>query len=184
MAVNLLPWREARHQQRIRQFYGLFILGLIVILTSWLILSAKSVMFLLQQKREINQLQQHMQEISSEYSHSLAIQKKFQQQTQAENYINAKLQDNQILLKLLNEIGQKMPQNLYLTQIQKNSKTLSFRGNSTSHTEITLLLKNLENQPDSGHPRLTETKHTDLHNSEIEFELTYENPSAKQYEHN
>lgn len=179
MAVNLLPWREARHKQSIRRLYRLFILGLILMLGSWSFLSAKSVMFWLQQKREINQLQQHIQEISNEYQHYLVIRHKLQQQIQEENYIKNVLQTNQTLLQLLNEIGEKMPTNLYLTQIQKNHTALSFSGKSNSHAEITLLLNNLENQSHAGQPRLTETKHTDAQNPDIDFELIYENYSTK-----
>ncbi|HVV69845.1 MAG TPA: PilN domain-containing protein [Gammaproteobacteria bacterium] len=178
MTVNLLPWREARHKQKIRRLYWLFILGLIFILMGWSVLSAKSLMFLLEQKHEISKLQQHIQQLSGEYQHYLVIHKKLQQQMQTTNYIKNLLQTNQTLLQLLHDIGQKMPPNLYLTQIQKTHKSLSFSGKSASHAEITLLLKNLETQF-AGNPQLTETKHTDPQNPEIDFELIYENYSAQ-----
>lgn len=175
MAVNLLPWREAQHTQSMRRCYGLFILGLIVILTGWSILSVRSALFVLQQHSEIKQLRQHMKSLDRDYQHYLVLHEKQQQQMTTENYLKNALQTNKTLLQLLHEIGEKMPSNLYLTQIQKNPKTLSFSGKSTSHAEITSLLKNLENKPYAGQLQLTETKHTDIQNPEIDFELIYEN---------
>ena len=174
MAVNLLPFRETRRKNSLRQLRRLFICGMILVLIGWSILFAKQVIFLKQQQGEIGRLQQHIQAIAIDYQRYLTADKQRQQQTQIADYLKKALLTDQRLLQLLRELGEKMPPGMYLTQIQKNNQAFGFSGKSTSHAEITLLPQQLENKPQQSHPRLTETRHSDRQNPDIDFDLIYE----------
>ena len=175
MAVNLLPWRAIQRKKRIQRLCLLFIFGLILIVIGWSILSAKQILSLMQQHHKTNQLQQRIQAINIDYQRYLTTNQQQQQQAQTDNYIKNTLLTDRMLLQLLRELGEQMPPGMYLTQIQKNNKSFGFSGKSTSHAEITLLLKQLEHSHPQRQPRLTETRHADRQNPEIDFDLIYEN---------
>lgn len=173
MIINLLPWREIRNKKRKRNLYLLIggCVAVTLICSSTLIINY--LLIFTQQQQQIMQIQQQVNKLNTKITPYLAAQKQHQQYLLQTTFLNQERNSYHQLLQLLQELGSQMPADVYLTSIQKKDHTFYISGRSLSHTDITLLLKRLENFTPQAQLQLTETRHTNTSSMNIDFDLAY-----------
>lgn len=173
MSVNLLPWREARHQQKKKRLLYCCVLGLVIVIVSVVFWQVRNHTQLANQSVTLRLLQQRLLAISKDYTSAAEIQKKQQKIAQQQIFLKQQLASNQRLFAVLAHLGDNMPENIYLTSLHKKEVMLFFNGKSPSHLELATFLQRLTQLMQS-QPVVTETTHDDDQEGAIEFSIGYE----------
>lgn len=172
--INLLPWREQKREREKKKFITYLTAGLIIAaVIVFLINSYASHLVDMQTKRnqrlqaEINQLDRQIEEIKS--------LKKLRQALIARMNIVQDLQASRILtVHLLDEIIKIMPEGIYLYRVERVSNKVTITGYAESNTDISQLMRSIENSVWLQEPKLVEIKKSsNKETEENEFKLSF-----------
>ncbi|KTC65781.1 Tfp pilus assembly protein PilN [Legionella adelaidensis] len=173
--INLLPWREVRREKEKKQFNILLGVGIAVgILIVFLVNSyARS---LVENQTYNNQiLQQEIDELKKQIL-EIADLKKLRQALIARMTIVQNLQSKRILtVRLLDELVKIMPDGVFLTSVERIEDKITLLGYAESNSQISQLMRNIEDNQWIQDPELTEIKKTTEENVTVEnqFKLSF-----------
>ena len=146
LGVNLLPWRENERKIRNRIFYALLsgflmicfvLMGMFhFILEYWVNIEKNNIVYL---KMEEEKIKESIKEIEGlhERKKELLNRAKVIQNLQADRLSN---------IHLLDAIAKVMPNGVSLTAIKRQNHKIEIQGLAKTNGEISLLLKNLEDE--------------------------------------
>ncbi len=166
-AVNLLPWRDVRYQKKRRIFFLLLTFCLVCTLASWVIMQWQQRQVIARQAKHIYALQQQWRGLNQ------TIQRKQEQQAQY-GFLNAALSRHHSMLAMLALLAQKIPENVYLSQVDSDGATMTLWGNALTHADIALFLQRVDQLTRQKQARLSETNHLNTQNSALTFQITYD----------
>ncbi len=173
--INLLPWRELKREREKKQFTTYLLIGIIsaafvVFVINWyanrLIENQTYNNSLLQD--EINTLKKQIEEIKE--------LKKLRQALIARMTIVQNLQATRSMtVRLFDELVKILPDGVYLTNVERAANKVTLLGYAESNTNISQLMRNIENNQWIENPELTEIKKTDEAplNVENAFKLSF-----------
>ena len=152
--INLLPWREERRKEQLRQF--LTLLGLSVVLMAMLILAVHlqyNRMIDSQEqrnnylKREISAVEKEIREIDN-----LAKEKK---SLLARMEVIQKLQRNRPgIVHLFEEMVKVIPEGVYLTSLNQKGDNLTITGVAQSNARVSAFMRNIDQSEWLSNPQL------------------------------
>ncbi|STX50720.1 type IV pilus assembly protein PilN [Legionella busanensis] len=180
--INLLPWRELRREQEKREFrtlmLGAVLIGIgIVILINYYVQDLNSSQTARNQRLqdEINTFNRQIREIKQlkQVRSELISRMKIIQGLQAKRTLTVHLFDE--LIKVV-------PDGIYLTDLKRVGDKITVQGYAESNTNVSILMRNIEQNPWIQDPVLTEikkSKEATIVNNEftLSFVLQSKNPS-------
>ncbi|WP_419420412.1 PilN domain-containing protein [Legionella sp. D16C41] len=173
--INLLPWRELRREQEKRQFTTLLI-GSLLIGIGIVILINYYVQDLVTEQMARNQ---RLQDEINTFNRQIAAIKRLKE-VKAGLISRMKtiqgLQEGRTLtVHLFDELIKVVPDGIYLTQVKRVGDTVTLHGYAESNTNVSILMRNIEQSPWIQTPALTEIKKSKEAASEInnEFVLSF-----------
>ena len=162
MDINLLPWRETRYKENKKRLH-LECSIIFALLLLW-VMSYQYYQFsvLRTQTAKIYVFEEQLKGLANQYQDAGHRQKLHQ-------YNKA----NEQLLTMLTHIVSMLPNELYLTSIQKKENKIDLIGKSPSHTEIADFLQRIEVDTHQS-TMVSETTHSNDGFSDIEFHISDE----------
>ncbi len=152
--INLLPWREERRKEQLRQF--LTLLGLSVVLMILIILAVH-----LQYNRMISDQQARNRYLQKEIAavekeireiNNLAKEKK---RLLARMEVIQQLQrDRPGIVHLFEEMVKVIPEGVYITSLKQNGKNLVIQGIAQSNARVSAYMRNIDASPWLTKPQL------------------------------
>lgn len=173
--INLLPWREKKREREKKQFTGYLAIGLITAMVIVFLINYYTISLIDEQttrnqvlKKEIARLDAQIKDIRS--------LKKLRSALIARMKIVQNLQETRILtVRLFDEIVKIMPDGVYLNQMSRVNDKVTVLGYSESNSNISKLMRNIQQSVWIQDPQLTEIKKTkDVQESNSnEFKLSF-----------
>lgn len=152
--LNLLPWRAMRRREQDRQLLTMgigawLLMGVIVFyahvhVSSWLEDQNRRNEYL---KQETAKLDKEIEEISE-------LKKKRQALIARMNVIYQLQGDRTQIVHVFDEVVRKLPEGVYLTNMQEKSGVIAFRGVAQSNARVSALMRNLSSSEWFADPEL------------------------------
>lgn len=152
--INLLPWREERRKEQLKQFLSMLGLSAVLMLAIIALVHIQVAGMISHQnsrndylKKEIARVEKQIKEINN-----LAKEKK---RLLARMEVIEQLQRNRPeVVHLFDEIVKIMPEGTYLTSLKQSGKSLVLHGNAQSNARVSALMRNIDASPWLTNPRL------------------------------
>jgi len=178
--INLLPWREARRQQRQRQF--LVTLTLAALLTIGIIYWAHTLVqgAIDYQNRRNHLLHQQITMMDKQIAKIRNLQQTKQQLLARMKIIEQLQQKRSDVVHLFDQLVKTIPDGVYLNSIDQKSDEITLKGVAESNARVSTYMKQLDASPWFSNPQLTviETK-TENGNRMSDFTLRVKQTSPE-----
>ena len=156
--INLLPWRDARRQQRERQFFfqlGIALLvgiGVVCLWSIWMTMRVTNAMtrdaYLSTQIKQLDVQLGEIRELDKVRARLLARKQ-----------IIERLQVNRSqMVHLFDELVKTIPANARLTELKQTGQSMTLRGVADSNASIAGYMRNIEDSPWMGKVDLSQTE--------------------------
>ncbi|MCP0914486.1 MULTISPECIES: PilN domain-containing protein [Legionella] len=175
--INLLPWRELKREREKKEF-GIFVfIGLTSAVLIIFLINFYAKQLVEQQSRRNEILQTEITRLEKQIK-EIADIKKLRQALIARMRIVQNLQGTRSLtVRLFDELIKIMPDGVFLTHVERSGDKVTLLGYAESNTNISQLMRNIENNQWIQNPELTEIKktkeETPSSNVENEFKLSF-----------
>jgi type IV pilus assembly protein PilN len=181
MRINLLPHREMKRRERRQQFYVVSGLMVLAGLAIGLLVHTAIAGYVEHQERRYEFLKAEIKKLDDE----IADIKRLREQIDAllarkqviESLQTARVQS----VHLLNELGSRMPDGVYLKSIKQTGPKITLLGYAQSNSRVSHLMRNLDASPYLEQPGLVEVKSANLNNrrvSEFALNIGIESPKT------
>jgi type IV pilus assembly protein PilM len=154
--INLLPWREEKRKAENRFFY-MVLTGVIGV--TFLLLSAMQFLLglkIAQEKRNLTYLTKEESLLNEKVQTLQGLQKAKKVLLNRRKIIETLQENRGSMVTLLDKIVYLVPEGIFLTEMVKKKKKIILEGQARTNSEISLLLKNLEEDPIFAAPKLNE----------------------------
>lgn len=144
ITINLLPWREERRQKRQKQ-----LLSAIVI--AWVIAGILSYAIVFYWDSKINHQNNRNNYLQSEITKLAKTIEEIEDLKQKRNAIVDRVEviqelqaDRTQIVHLFDDMVQKMPEGVYLQELNKKNDQITMRGLAQANARVSSLMKNLD----------------------------------------
>lgn len=156
--VNLLPWRETRREERQRNFIGAMV-GAVVFAVLVVVLLHVVIATLIDYQRMRNHLLQKEITVLDNKISQIKSLKQTKKALLARMQIIEQLQMNRPqVVHLFDEIMQIIPEGMHFTEISRKGDVVTLRGFANSNTNVSSLMRRIDNSKWCGFPVLKEIK--------------------------
>lgn len=142
--INLLPWREQRRQQVQRQFIGQMLLCVSIAI----VLSVVAYFFLQQQLQQQQGIQDYLQQQHQSLDQQLSSVHTTEDSRQHMLQVIAAIEQIQgqrpISVRLIDEIARTVPEQVYLTRVQRIAEKFQFEGRAKDPEVVADYLRRLD----------------------------------------
>lgn len=173
--INLLPWREYRREKEKKLFTTMTLIGIIIAVVIVFLINYYAVHLKNNQtlrnemmRVEITRFDEQIKEIKT--------LKQVREGLISRMSIVQNLQSTRTLMvHLFDELIKVMPQGVYVTKLERQNDVVSVWGYAESNTNISLLMRSIENNAWIHSPVLTEIKKMDEKKqaADNEFKLSF-----------
>lgn len=179
--INLLPWREARRQQRQRDFVSALIAAVVITLLAGIAVQMQfSHMIENQQQRndyltaEIRKLDEIIKEIER-------LDALKQDLLARMNIIQTLQESRPEIVRLFDELVDAMPEGVFLVDIKQKGGTITVEGRAQSNARVSALMRNIEDSAWIGSPQLLLIENKDQTGTGLShFRLSFKQQRQKQ----
>lgn len=171
--INLLPWRELKREREKKEFTTYLLIGII---------SAAFIVFginwyanrLIENQTYNNSLLQDEINILKKQIEEIKELKKLRQALIARMTIVQNLQATRSMtVRMFDELVKILPDGVYLTNVERVANKVTLLGYAESNSNISQLMRNIENNRWIQNPELTEIKKTEESSVENQFKLSF-----------
>lgn len=173
--INLLPWREQKREQEKKFFVILLVIGALIAVFIVFLMNYYALDLVSDQtnrnailQKEINILDDELKEIKllKQTRQSLISRMSIVQNLQA---------TRTLMVHLFDELIKILPSGVYVTKLERKNDIVTLWGYSESNTNISILMRNIENNSWIQNPDLTEIKKMEetLQPADNEFKLSF-----------
>lgn len=156
--INLLPWRELKREQEKKNFVILLISAVIVAIAVVFLMNYYFNGLLDQQTRRNQRLQTEITLLDKQIE-AIKELKKMREGLIARMKIVQELQATRTLtVHLFDELIKVLPNGVYLTNVKRTDNKVVLQGYTESNGDISVLMRNIQNNPWLHAPKLTEIK--------------------------
>ena len=173
--INLLPWREEKHEQDKKKFIIYLSLSLICAVFIVFLISYYATSLVDNQKQRNQHLKNEMTLLNVNIAEIKNL-KALRQTLIARMDIIQNLQSTRILtVRLLDEIIGIIPDGVYLYQLSRLGDKVTILGYAEENTNISELMRSIQHHPLTQDPELTEIKKStdQMQPDENEFKLSF-----------
>lgn len=169
--INLLPWRELRREQEKKQFTLYFALSLIGAVITVLLMNTYAKQ-LIEDQTARNQILQKEIQVLNKQTKEIEQIKTLRLALIARMNIVQNLQSTRILtVRLFDELIKILPDGVFLTQMERRGNRIILLGYAESSSNISILMRNIEQNRWIKQPELTEIKKTKEARARVEHEF-------------
>lgn len=156
--INLLPWRELKREQEKKWFISLLVSGLVVAVVVVFILNYYARSIVENQLSRNQRLTDEIAKLDKQIEEINAL-KQVREALISRMLIVQNLQSTRIItVHLFDELIKVMPEAVYVSKMERNRNRVTVWGYAQSNTNISELMRNIEQNPWIRNPLLTEIK--------------------------
>ena len=142
--INLLPWREARRQERKKQFLvGLSatVVGAALAVLLWDVMVNAQIDY--QQSRN-QHLRTHIALLDQEVAEIRDLQRKRNQLVERMRVIQALQGNRPVIVRLLDQLVRTVPDGVFYTSLETKANVVSIEGVAESNNRVSSLMRRLD----------------------------------------
>jgi len=142
--INLLPWREARRQERKKQFLvGLCatVVGAALAVLLWDVMVNAQIDY--QQSRN-QHLRTHIALLDQEVAEIRDLQRKRNQLVERMRVIQALQGNRPVIVRLLDQLVRTVPDGVFYTSLETKANVVSIEGVAESNNRVSSLMRRLD----------------------------------------
>ena len=142
--INLLPWREARRQERKKQFLvglGAMVAGAALAVLLWDVMVNAQIDY--QQSRN-QHLRTHIALLDQEVAEIRDLQRKRNQLVERMRVIQALQGNRPVIVRLLDQLVRTVPDGVFYTSLETKANVVSIEGVAESNNRVSSLMRRLD----------------------------------------
>ena len=142
--INLLPWREARRQERKKQFLvglGATLVGAALAVLLWDVMVNAQIDY--QQSRN-QHLRTHIALLDQEVAEIRDLQRKRNQLVERMRVIQALQGNRPVIVRLLDQLVRTVPDGVFYTSLETKANVVSIEGVAESNNRVSSLMRRLD----------------------------------------
>ena len=142
--INLLPWREARRQERKKQFLvglGATVVGAALAVLLWDVMVNAQIDY--QQFRN-QHLRTHIALLDQEVAEIRDLQRKRNQLVERMRVIQALQGNRPVIVRLLDQLVRTVPDGVFYTSLETKANVVSIEGVAESNNRVSSLMRRLD----------------------------------------
>ena len=142
--INLLPWREARRQERKKQFLvglGATVVGAALAVLLWDVMVNAQIDY--QQSRN-QHLRTHIALLDQEVAELRDLQRKRNQLVERMRVIQALQGNRPVIVRLLDQLVRTVPDGVFYTSLETKANVVSIEGVAESNNRVSSLMRRLD----------------------------------------
>ena len=142
--INLLPWREARRQERKKQFLvglGATVVGAALAVLLWDVMVNAQIDY--QQSRN-QHLRTHIALLDQEVAEIRDLQRKRNQLVERMRVIQALQGNRPVIVRLLDQLVRTVPDGVFYTSLETKANIVSIEGVAESNNRVSSLMRRLD----------------------------------------
>ena len=142
--INLLPWREARRQERKKQFLvglGATVVGAALAVLLWDVMVNAQIDY--QQSRN-QHLRTHIALLDQEVAEIRDLQRKRNQLVERMRVIQALQGNRPVIVRLLDQLVRTVPDGVFYTSLETKANLVSIEGVAESNNRVSSLMRRLD----------------------------------------
>lgn len=142
--INLLPWREARRQERKKQFLvglGATVVGAALAVLLWDVMVNAQIDY--QQSRN-QHLRTHIALLDQEVAEIRDLQRKRNQLVERMRVIQALQGNRPVIVRLLDQLVRTVPDGVFYTSLEAKANVVSIEGVAESNNRVSSLMRRLD----------------------------------------
>ena len=173
--INLLPWRERKREQEKKFFTTMLLSGMVIAVVIVFLINYYA-SNLVNNQTERNQMLQKEIAVLNDQIKEIKALKLIREALISRMSIVQNLQSTRTLMvHLFDELLKVLPPGVYVTKLERQNDIVSLWGYSESNTNVSILMRNIENNDWIQNPLLTEIKKNDEKKqpADNEFKLNF-----------
>ncbi len=179
--INLLPWREERRQERQKQFIAALIAGFVfaVAVLYGVIWYEDS---LLEEQNQRNAfLQTEIAKLDRQIAEIRNLDKEREKLLARMKIIQELQASRPQVVKVFDALVRTVPDGIQLEKVTRQGHVLTLNGTAQSNARVSVFMRNLEENPVFGNPKLTVIQRTSTNDNAIrKFTLTVKETLPKE----
>ncbi len=142
--INLLPWRDARREERKKQY--LTILGLTVVFAAGLLFLADRIVNgqIETQNARNNYLTQNIRELDKQVQEIKDLQKRRNQLIDRMRVIQELQGNRPIIVRVLDQLVRTVPDGVFYTNVSSREQEINIQGVAESNNRVSSLMRRLD----------------------------------------
>ena len=179
--INLLPHRELKRRERRQQFYVVSGLMLVVGLIIGVLVHTVMVGYVEHQERRNAFLKAEITKLDAEIAEIKRLREQIDALLARKQVIESLQATRAQSVHLLNELGTRTPDGVYLRSIKQSGAKIALLGYSQSNSRVSTLMRSLDESAFLEHPGLVEVKAASVNKrrvSDFSLNISIERPKA------
>lgn len=156
--INLLPWREARREQEKKQFTTMLLSSLVAAVCVVFLVYQYSSSLVTDQTRRNEKLQSEINRLDAQIVEIKKLKLIRDGLISRMKIVNTLLTTRILTVHLFDELIKILPDGVYLTEVKRTADRIIVQGYSESNTNVSILMRNIQNNPWIQDPILTDIK--------------------------
>lgn len=158
--INLLPWREARRQDRQQQFYVALVAGLLFALAVLYFATAFANGLIDQQNSRNAFLQQEITKLDKIIKEIQDLEKEREKLVARMQVIQELQQSRPKVVKVFDSLVRAVPEGIHLESVNRQGDVLTLQGVAQSNARVSVLMRQLDSDPEFNESKLRVVERT------------------------
>lgn len=172
--INLLPWREAERQRRLREVASMAVAGLVATLIVGFGVHLHVEQLISTQETRNSFLRSEIKALDGKIEEIRDLEKTKENLLSRMDVIQQLQRSRPEIVHLFDELVIAIPDGVYLTSVKQNAATVVMEGHAQSNARVSAFMRNIEESTWVGNPRLLLIQHKDktgtgLSNFKLQF---------------
>ena len=159
--INLLPWREKKREQEKKMFTTMLIIGAVIAVVIVFIINSYASGLVSNQTARNQLLQKEITALDGEITEIKTLKQTRLALISRMSIVRNLQSTRTLMVHLFDELIKVMPPGIYVTKLERKNDIVILWGYSESNTNISILMRNIENNEWIQNPALTEIKKMD-----------------------
>jgi len=145
--INLLPWREARREQERKNVITLLIFSVIIAVVVVFLINQYASGLVDEQAHRNQRLQDEITRLNAQLIEIKRLKVVRDGLISRMTIVHSLLSGRITTIHLFDELAKIMPDGIYLTEMKRVGDLVSIQGYSESNSNVSILMKNIQNNP-------------------------------------
>lgn len=156
--INLLPWREHKREQEKKMFTTMLIISAVCAAFIVFVINYYASVLVGNQADRNKLLQNEITSLDEQIKEIKTLKQTRQALISRMSIVQNLQSTRTLMVHLFDEIIKVMPPGIYITKLERKNDIVTLWGYSESNTNISILMRNIENNDWIQNPSLTEIK--------------------------
>lgn len=156
--INLLPWREARREQEKNNVIRLLLSSVVIAAGIVFLVHQYAVTLVDEQTHRNQRLQDEITRLDGELVEIKKLKEVRDGLISRMTIVHSLLSGRIITIHLFDELIKVIPPGIYLTEVKRTNDLVTLQGYSESNSNVSILMKNIQQNPWLHDPVLTDIK--------------------------